>query len=121
MADADSLDDDTSGHGTSQICGERSPEAEVSRSDPDTDSQRRQELLDRITARARDADSPSCRNGTGNFWAVEPGIRRVANGVSHRVDRLKGLGNSVVPQIPELIFMSPVFDRWRLVKKEEGK
>jgi hypothetical protein len=28
----------------------------------------------------------------------------VANGVSFRVDRLKGLGNSVVPQIPQLIW-----------------
>lgn len=35
----------------------------------------------------------------GNIqWAVEPGMGRVANGVSHRVDRLRGLGNAVVPQ-----------------------
>jgi DNA (cytosine-5)-methyltransferase 1 len=107
------LDDDTSGHGTGRICRERSPKAEVSRSDPDTDSQRCQELIDRITVRAGDIDSPSCRNGIGNFWAVEPNVGRVANGVSSRVDRLKCLGNSVVPQIPELIFMCPAFDRWR--------
>jgi DNA (cytosine-5)-methyltransferase 1 len=37
------------------------------------------------------------------FWAVEPAVGRVANGVSGRVDRLKQLGNAVVPQIPELI------------------
>jgi DNA (cytosine-5)-methyltransferase 1 len=30
-------------------------------------------------------------------------VGRVANGVSCRVDRLKGLGNSVVPQIPQLM------------------
>jgi hypothetical protein len=97
------LDDDNSGHGTGQICGERSPEAEVSRSVPDTDSQRCQELIDRITAWAGDVDSPSCRNGIGNFWAVEPNVGRVAHGVSSRVDRLKGIGNSVVPQSPQLI------------------
>lgn len=32
------------------------------------------------------------------WWAVEPSMGRVANGVSHRVDRLRGLGNAVVPQ-----------------------
>ena len=32
-------------------------------------------------------------------WAVEPPVGRVANGISGRVDRLKGLGNAIVPQI----------------------
>ena len=36
-------------------------------------------------------------------WRVEPNVGRVANGVPARVDRLKSLGNAVVPQIPELI------------------
>jgi DNA (cytosine-5)-methyltransferase 1 len=36
-------------------------------------------------------------------WAAEPDICRVANGVPHRVDRLRALGNAVVPQIPEII------------------
>lgn len=37
------------------------------------------------------------------IWATEPSVGRVANGVPGRVDRLKQLGNAVVPQIPELI------------------
>lgn len=37
-------------------------------------------------------------------WQSGAGIRRVANGVLQRVDRLKGLGNSIVPQIAEIIF-----------------
>jgi DNA (cytosine-5)-methyltransferase 1 len=36
-------------------------------------------------------------------WPAEPAVGRVANGVPNRVDRLKGLGNAVVPQIPEMI------------------
>lgn len=37
------------------------------------------------------------------WWSTEPAVGRVAHGVSNRVDRLKGLGNAVVPQIPEII------------------
>ena len=36
-------------------------------------------------------------------WFIEPDVGRVANGVPARVDRLRSLGNAVVPQIPELI------------------
>lgn len=41
--------------------------------------------------------------GRASWWEVEPDVGRVAYGVPSRVDRLKGLGNAVVPQIPELI------------------
>jgi DNA (cytosine-5)-methyltransferase 1 len=34
----------------------------------------------------------------GSWWEVEPDVGRVADGVSHRVDRLRCLGNAVVPQ-----------------------
>jgi DNA (cytosine-5)-methyltransferase 1 len=37
------------------------------------------------------------------WWIVEPDVGRVAHGVPARVDRLRALGNAVVPQIPELI------------------
>ncbi|MFC1904648.1 DNA cytosine methyltransferase [Chloroflexota bacterium] len=41
----------------------------------------------------------SCRSeGTPDQWAVEPELGRVATGISHRVDRLRCLGNAVVPQ-----------------------
>lgn len=35
---------------------------------------------------------------TGEWWPAEPNVGRVANGVPSRVDRLKCLGNAVVPQ-----------------------
>jgi DNA (cytosine-5)-methyltransferase 1 len=43
------------------------------------------------------------RFGDGDWWAVEPNVGRVAHGVPARVDRLRGLGNSIVPQIAEWI------------------
>lgn len=36
-------------------------------------------------------------------WQPEPGVGRVAHGIPHRVDRLRGLGNAVVPQVVEVI------------------
>jgi len=44
----------------------------------------------------------SCEETRG-WWSFEPDVGRVADGVPRRVDRLKGLGNAVVPQIPEMI------------------
>jgi DNA (cytosine-5)-methyltransferase 1 len=37
------------------------------------------------------------------WWEVEPDLGRVAHGVPSRVDRLKGLGNAVVPQVAEVV------------------
>lgn len=36
-------------------------------------------------------------------WKVEPDVGRVAHGIPNRVDRLRGLGNAVVPQVAEYI------------------
>jgi len=38
-----------------------------------------------------------------SWWAVEPSVGRVAHGIPRRVDRLKCLGNSIVPQVAEII------------------
>ena len=39
----------------------------------------------------------SINGGASDFWQVEPGLGRVANGIPNRVHRLKGLGNAQVP------------------------
>ena len=41
--------------------------------------------------------------GAEGWWESEPDVGRVAHGIPKRVDRLKSLGNSLVPQIPFLI------------------
>ena len=39
-------------------------------------------------------------------WLPEPAVGRVANGIPRRVDRLRGLGNAIVPQIAMQIGLS---------------
>ena len=47
-------------------------------------------------------DSWSVTGGV-ETWGVEPDVGRVAHGVSKRVDRIRGLGNAIVPQIAKQI------------------
>jgi DNA (cytosine-5)-methyltransferase 1 len=46
--------------------------------------------------------APKC----SSWWETEPAVGRVADGLSGRVDRLKGLGNAIVPQVAYEIFRS---------------
>lgn len=44
--------------------------------------------------------APKC----SSWWQTEPAVGRVVDGLSDRVDRLKGLGNAIVPQVAYEIF-----------------
>ena len=44
------------------------------------------------------------RSPKHGYWHTEPKLGRVANGIPNRGDRLKGLGNSIVPQCAYEIF-----------------
>lgn len=45
------------------------------------------------------SESSGADGRSGINWLPEPSVGRVANGVPSRVDRLKGLGNAIVPQV----------------------
>jgi len=44
------------------------------------------------------------RPSFSNWWSTESDVGRVAYGVPNRVDRLKSLGNAIVPQVAMQIF-----------------
>jgi len=70
-------------------CAEQQSAGQGSASIPDTDSE--------------PPGRPAIAWGERGHWLVEPDVGRVADGVPARVDRLRSLGNAVVPQIPEII------------------
>ena len=71
-----------------------------------TDSQRGRrrdaKWQDAETIRQSPCNSWHNTEGMG-IWDAEPDVGRVAHGISRRVDRLKGLGNAIVPQIAKQI------------------
>ena len=56
-----------------------------------------------IERRGTDNGRGTPEHEPGQRWLPEPAICRVAHGVPRRVDRLRALGNAVVPQIVEII------------------
>ena len=57
------------------------------------------------TETVKDREAVKFRTGSSSdIWSIEPSVGRVANGIPNRVDRLKGLGNAIVPQVAYQIF-----------------
>ena len=72
-----------------------------------TGCERQGEVRQRHSGKRIPGDASSCsENPWEGWWDLEPKLGRVVNGVPNRVDRLKGLGNSVVSLIPFLIAKS---------------
>ena len=65
----------------------------------DTISQRTSRRKTMAGSNAKDVgQSPRIRQDEG-IWFSEPNVGRVAHGIPKRMDRLKGLGNAIVPQL----------------------
>ena len=94
-ANTNCIDDDDRRFGAGQIRRERSKAPRLSDGKSDIPDNGR---------RSSEGPRPEiCGRSEPFRWLPEPDVGRVANGVPSRVDRLKGLGNAVIPQIPEII------------------
>ena len=72
----------------------------------DTEGERLQgqrEEGNQVTDRHGESQVSIRNSSNGTVWTVEPDVGRVAHGIPKRVDRLRGLGNAVVPQVVEWI------------------
>ena len=81
---------------------------------PDSDStgrrERRRSESVQETFHSSECDS---QRFPADYWLSEPDVGRVANGIPSRVDRLKGLGNAIVPQCAIVIM--------ELIKQADAK
>jgi len=64
-----------------------------------TDNTRCEEQREPITD-GTELFAPKC----SSWWEAEPGVGRVVDGLPGRVDRLRGLGNAIVPQVAFELF-----------------
>lgn len=60
-----------------------------------------------------------CGKEWSRWWSLEPELGRVANGVAHRVDRLKAIGNGQVPIVAKGAFQYLAMDS--LVEEEKKR
>jgi len=80
----------SSSNGSSNVANANSERSQGQRRKPEPVSERKAKHATRCGSqevRAR------------KVWLPEPAVGRVANGIPRRVDRLRGLGNAIVPQI----------------------
>lgn len=72
-----------------------------------TSSNGRNTQPQRVVASSKQTTKPREQNRSKRpkiyRWKSEPKVGRVADGVPFRVDRLKGLGNAIVPQVAQMI------------------
>jgi DNA (cytosine-5)-methyltransferase 1 len=93
----------TAWHGWTKSSDGREDVADASRLGLEgfSQSQQCQQAQRRIFTRCEVVGGSDSAGPGERWWEPEPAVGRVAHGVSARVDRLRGLGNAIVPQIAE--------------------
>lgn len=66
--------------------------------------------------RRRESQEPA----DGRLWAAEPGVGRVVDGLPCRVERIRALGNAVVPQQAYPIFRALAEELTRIRRLDDG-
>ena len=85
-----------------RTCGEQISRTRFDEKQPERRSDVYNAVRGRCTGAARREQSQEFAHG--RCWAAEPDVGRVAHGIPNRVDRIKCLGNAVVPQQAYPIF-----------------
>jgi len=78
-------------------------------SDTTSQRQQRQRQSEQSSSQEKEAEGQADNAftiGEPHIWATESTICRTLNGVSNRMDRLKSLGNSIVPQVVAEMFIA---------------
>ena len=105
VTDNNKFNDDNSGSGTGKISQFKT--SRIFKNTPDTQKQG----LEGANAKG---DTPARGRNLQflgrDWWTVEPELGRVAHGISDRVERIKGLGNAIVPQLVFEIFKAIDYD-----------
>lgn len=66
--------------------------------------------------RRRESQEPA----DGRLWATEPGVGRVVDGLPCRVERIRALGNAVVPQQAYPVFRALAEELTRIRRLDDG-
>ena len=100
------VDGGSRGSGRPDPAGSRQRESERALLSPDADGQGRPDAqggAGPTGASGRRVFVSDPHLGGAHHWTVEPAVGRVAHGVPAGMDRVRGLGNALVPQIAEHI------------------